>query len=465
MFKYLWSVFFILSLVSYATGQNKTVFVKKITTKGLKKCKKRVVVRQLDFEIGDSLKTEEVTPIFERNQQYLLNTRLFLDAKMNIGEWANDSVEVVIDLKENWYIYPFPYAEYADRNFNAWWVEQNHALNRINLGVRLYHENMTGNADRLKLVSQIGYEQKFEVEYTYPFIGKRQQFGTGFKVLYTRQRETGYATIADSLNFFRSDDEYTLKRLNVEGRLLYQPGLFAKHTFSVGAYGYRIADTIATLNPDFLLDGNTQQSYFSLAYQYELDKRDIRTYALNGFRLLAWVQKDGLGMLGDVNNLFVDVAFAKYTSLNEKMSLEMVSRLRKVFFTDRLPYYRLRRAIGYEENYIRGYEYYVIDGQDFGYLKNSLRFNLFDRDIDLGRYALIKRMKSMPLKVYSKIHSDFAYVVDGFEDSTSLLANDWLFGWGIGIDFVMYHNFVFQLEYSFNHLREKGLYLHFNLGF
>ncbi len=452
-------------ICAFSSAQNTSVTVKKIRMEGLKKTKERVVVRQLDFRVGDSLVMEEFPDVFERNQRYLLNTRLFLKVEMNVGEWEQDSVEIVIDLKENWYLYPIPFVEYADRNFNAWWVEQNRALNRLNIGAVLYHENFTGNADPLQIEVQFGYEQEFEVEYTRPFIGEKQQFGTSFGVQYARRRETPYATIRDSLYFHRSDDEYTLSQFSVEGSLLFQPDLFQKQTLSLGFYNYNISDSIAMLNPDFLLQGKTQQRYLSLYYQYEIDKRNLRTYATDGWQLLAWVQKDGVGWLGDVNNLFVNVAFANYLPIDEKWSLEMLSRVHKSFIKKNSPYYQLRRAIGYEENYVRGYEYYVVDGQDYGYLKNSLRYSIFDGEVDATRYIPINRMKAMPLKVYSKAHLDIGYVVDPFEESTSQLANDWLLGFGIGMDFVLYHNFVFQLEYSINHLWEKGVYLHFNLGF
>ena len=143
----------------------------------------------------------------------------------------------------------------------------------------------------------------------------------------------------------------------------------------------------------------------------------------------------------------------------------MLSRVHKSFIQKNSPYYQLRRAIGYQENYVRGYEYYVVDGQDFGYLKNSLRYALFDGEVDATRYVPIKRLQAMPLKIYSKTHFDIGYVVDPFDESTSQLANDWLVGFGVGVDFVLYQNFVFQLEYSVNHLWEKDVYLHFNLGF
>lgn len=448
-----------------ATAQERMVKVKNIQLQGLKKCKEGIVLRELDFAIGDSISMQDINERFARNEQYLLNSRLFLSAKLNIGEWTNGEAIITIDLKENWYIYAFPYVEYADRNFNVWWVEHGGALNRLNIGGRLYHENLTGNADKLNFVVQFGYAQLYGIKYQLPYINKQKTWGMEVSGLHRRQRETGYDSVRDTLRFFRDDDNYTHNYTQIGVAALYRPGLFSKQIFKLEYTRNEIADTIAALNPDFLLSGKTQQNYLSLSYEYQLDRRDIRAYPLNGWLLEGWVQKDGLGVFNEVNHLFADVSYSYYTPLNKKISLENIIRGRKVFFTNKLPYYELRRAIGYQENYLRGYEYYVIDGQDFMYLKNSLRYLIIDRDLNWGKAMPLKAMRTMPLKIYGKIHTDVGYVQDRFENSTSALANDWLVGWGVGVDFVVYHNFVVQFEYSFNHLLEKGLYLHFNFGF
>ncbi len=459
------SIVFLLfvSLIAYA--QERTVIVKDIQVNGLKKCKEYIVLRELDFGIGDSISMNNINERFDRNEQYLLNSRLFLTAELNIGDWQDGQANIIINVQESWYIYAFPYVEYADRNFNVWWVENNAALNRLNYGGVMYHENLTGNADKLQLQVQAGYEQQYEIRYEFPYLNKAKTLGGIVAAEYSRKREVPYNSIRDTLRFFRNDDEYGHQYTSLSGSAIYRPGLFSRQTFRLEYRNNIISDTVAVLNPEFLLDGKTRHDYFSLAYEYRLDRRDIRAYPIDGWFLEAWLQKDGLGIFNEVNNLFTDVAFAYYTPLSKKLSLENIARVRKVFFTEKLPFHNLRRAIGYDEDYIRGYEYYVIDGQDYAYLKNSLRFAFWEKDIDWKKAMPIKAMRVMPFKAYWKVYTDIGYVQDRFDNSTSQLANDWLIGFGTGLDLVVYHNFVIQFEYSFNHLLEKGLYLHFNLGF
>ena len=45
--------------------------------------------------------------------------------------------------------------------------------------------------------------------------------------------------------------------------------------------------------------------------------------------------------------------------------------------------YRFLRALGYQEDFIRGYELYVIDGTAYAYMKTGFRHLLFDIKFDI----------------------------------------------------------------------------------
>ena len=44
-------------------------------------------------------------------------------------------------------------------------------------------------------------------------------------------------------------------------------------------------------------------------------------------------------------------------------------------------------------------------------------------------------------------------------------SNEFLYGYGLGIDFVTYYDIVFRVEFSANKFGETGLFLHFNAPF
>ena len=46
-----------------------------------------------------------------------------------------------------------------------------------------------------------------------------------------------------------------------------------------------------------------------------------------------------------------------------------------------------------------------------------------------------------------------------------LHSNEFLYGYGLGLDFVTYYDIVFRVEFSANKFGETGLFLHFNAPF
>ena len=48
-------------------------------------------------------------------------------------------VDVMVDVKERWYIFPLPIFELADRNFNEWWKTRD--FSRTNYGLSVVQNN------------------------------------------------------------------------------------------------------------------------------------------------------------------------------------------------------------------------------------------------------------------------------------------------------------------------------------
>jgi hypothetical protein len=136
--------------------------------------------------------------------------------------------------------------------------------------------------------------------------------------------------------------------------------------------------------------------------------------------------------------------------------------LRTVFnHPDTLPYL-LRSSLGYRYQ-VRGFEYYVIDGYNYFLLTSELRYRLLDTTLYL-RWIPIEGLRRAPLKMMAKLLYDQGYVsypqFPGDQMGNDLL-NHWLHGWGAGLDFVVYYDKILRVEYSFNSLRESGLFLHY----
>lgn len=442
------------------------VFIEKIEVTGQKRTKKNIILRELDITTGDTISLANLTERIQWNQQLLMNTGLFTKATINFKSWEGETnrVGLLVEVSENWFVYPVPIFELADRNFNVWWERYNHSLKRVNFGVRFYHINLTGRRDLMKLVAQYGFTQKYELEYTLPFINKKQSVGLFTNFLYTRNKELGYTTDGNKLQFFRDEEDVLLKRFRGGFGFINRPDLFFRQSLVLNYHQNNIDESVPLeLNNDFFLNG-LRQEYFSLIYEFSLDRRNIRAYPTKGHFLSFIAQKDGFGLFDDLNALYLTGYGEKYHSFGKKLSLAQIVKGRVALIREKQPYFN-SVALGYELDYVRGYEFYVIDGLDYFYTKTSLRYQIASWKYDFGKYMPIKAFKVMPIKIFLAINNDFGYANNPFYGSNNSLANELLWGYGVGLDMVIYNDKSFQFEYSANRLGEHGFFLHWEFNF
>lgn len=449
-------------------SQNEQVIVDDILIAGNKKTKERIILRELKFAIGDTIPMLDLMPNLRRSEELLLNTGLFTTAKINIKDWDTEKnrITISIALREMWYLYPFYIFELADRNFNVWWEEQGRSLSRINYGGRLTWQNLTGRRDLLKATVQFGYTKKFELSYNRPMLGKSRNLGGFAEIHYSNRKEIAYITEESRLLFKKQVGEpLLLTRFRVGAGVSYRQGLNMYHTGKLLFSDNSIGDTISqVLNPDYFLDSRGRQRHFTLQYNFTIDKRDVKAYPQGGHLFSLLLQKDGFGFFDDVNAFAATSTYAHYFPLGKKISFGAKLKGRYTFTRAEQPYTHVS-ALGYLPDFLRGYEFYVIDGMDYVYAKTHFQFRLFQKEINWGKYMLIPQFRLMPLKVYLAINNDFGYANAPFNGERSTLSNEFLWGRGIGLDFVVFQDKVWQFEYSFNHLGEHGFFLHFEFSF
>ena len=450
-----------------AQSTSEYIYIDSISLSGNKKTKTKVLLRELEFAVGDSIALIELSETLKRNEFLLLNTGLLVLAQMNVKNWQRPSnkVCITIEVSETWYIYPIPVLSLADRNFNVWWEEHNRSINRINFGMNLYWSNFTGNRDFLKMTFQYGFTQKYELDYAFPYINKKQTLGINGNIFYARNRNVNYLTQASQQVFFKDESSFLLKRFRLNLKFTYRPLLRAYHRFGIRYQHNTVDERIAQeLNPDFFLQGQSKQEYFSMFYSYTYDNRNFRAYPTNGNFFSAHFQKSGLGITQQRNNLTLTLQYRHYFFLSNKWSLEWLSKSRLSFIRIQQPFFN-GKGLGYGEDYLRGYEFYVIDGEDFLYTKPTLRFNLLNRILNWGKIMFLNPFKIMPLKIYLKMYGDAGAVNQPFYKANNPLSNRFLYSGGLGLDVLIYNDKMLQFEYSVNHLGKHGLFLHWNVNF
>jgi len=436
---------------------------------GNKKTKDKIILRELDIDLGDTLYTEDLGQRILENEKRILNTGLFTNVKINIKDWDERTKEAraEISLVENWYIYPAPIFELADRNFNVWWNEQNRSLDRINYGARVTHINLTGHRDKFKMTLQRGYTKKYELDYNYPYLDAAQTLGIRFNLFYSENTEMGYETIGNKTIFYRDDanDRILLSRLRLNVRLQYRPSLYQHHNFNIEFHRNDIDDFIATeLNPDYFLNGLNRIRFFRLNYEYRYDKRVFFLYPQGGYQFGLNIDKSGLGVFKEFN-LFSGYVFGEiYHKPFERLIIAQSVKAKANFTRDKVAFAN-NTGLGYGADIIGGYELYVIDGTDYFLTQSSFRFVAIDKVINLGKTMPVPAFKPLSLKMYLTFNFDTGYVNEPTYKATNTLNNRWIYGYGPGLDIILYNNWLFQIEYSFNQLGDKGVYIHNSISF
>lgn len=428
--------------------------VRDMHVSGRHKTRDRVIFRELSIREGDCLPQDEIAAIIDRNRLRLMNLRLFNDVTITWTPDANDSISIDILVLDRFPIMPDPNFEFADRNFNVWWTEQNHDLRRINLGLTLNHNNFRGNRETVGVTGQVGYTQKLGLSYGHPFADKAQKHGYGASFFGLQNREIAYITEQNKLKFLRSNDHFMQRRFDASVWYTYRPRYASTHLLQLSFHHYWISDTIAALNPSYLGGGRTQENVLHLGYRYEYNGVDNWNYPLTGNRFVGnFDQKFALA--GGSWQSSLNLHYDHFLRLSRTWYCSFIGRGR-VSLPQWQPYI-FRQNLGYEYDYIRGYEYYVIDGSCFGIVRANLKKQLLNMRINLP----VRFFEVIPVRVYGKVYADCGAGYNKY-DAGDAFANKALYSAGIGLDIVTLYDIKLRVEYTINHLNEKGLYLHRN---
>jgi outer membrane protein assembly factor BamA len=430
----------------------KKVKIRSIHFHGNKVTKDKIILREMNIEPGDSILVDDLEVSLEFNKRRILNLQLFSRVEYCIEKWEEEGIEIEYSVNEIFFWIPKPIFSLADRNFNVWWVDNNHRLDRTNLGIELSRLNFRGRNETLVAMAQVGYNKEFNLSYRVPYVDKKLRYGLYAGLTYSTGREINYKTNRDKQEFY-NNEQYPYNYFQARVATTYRKSYASIHELRLSYSKYTITSALFNANPEFL-GGKTRLNFLELKYHFKFNNTDTRVYPTNGLELDCFVSKKGLGIDKDVNQLQIYSGISYYKKLTHSLSTALV-------FRGRLGYggaqpFIFQRALGYKSDYVRGYEYYVIDGSHYGLFRTNLRYKIIDRVVEQN---IVKLMKYIPFRLYAKVFDDLGYARND-QPSNSRLGNSLLHGYGIGLDLVISYYAKFRIEYSFNHLRQNALFLH-----
>jgi outer membrane protein assembly factor BamA len=431
--------------------------VRNIVIQGNKKTKAYIILRELDFKTGDSILAVNMAEKLQKARGQVYNTTLFIDVKVTPENVSATDFDIYVTVKERWYIFPIPAFQLADRSFNEWFVKYHGSLERVNYGLRFYHFNISGRNDQLRLALINGFTRNISFEYRAPYTNPALSDGVIFGAGFAQTREIPYKTdYNNNLIYFRNDD-FVKKEWYVTGAYSSRKAIKKKETFSVSFRHIDVDDSLISdhYNPGYFNASSSHQDYVEVSYRLQFIDVDNILYPLKGYIASLFLLKRGLQTEGGINRFIIRTTYNKYFSYphNWYSSLRLTGQVELPFHQ---PYIN-QRALGYLDDYLRGDEYFAIDGVAFGLAKLDLKKKLIH--FSLPTFLNSKTYNKLPFTVYGKIFLDAGYVYSQPE-FISRLNNRFLYSGGFGFDILMLYDFKLSLECSLNQLGQKGLFLH-----
>lgn len=437
------------------------VCIRSILITGNSRTKEYIIRREIQLKAGDSVTIGSLNKELQRMQQQVYNTNLFLEVKPVLDKTAPDAVQISLQLKERWYIFPIPKFQLIDRNINEWLQKYNGDLNRVVYGVKFTHYNLTGHRDLLRLTLLNGFTRNVSLTYFKPVSNKSLNNGFSLTAGVLQNREFIYRIDSGNKPLLFNNGSFSRSQFTAGIGYNYRKNILGTHYFNINFVKVSVTDSLIDqqYNPNYFKDPVSRKSFFDFVYTFQYVNANNAIYPLKGTLAMLRLTKRGLGFSGGVNMLALEGNYNRYWALPRDWFLSwQLSAKTTLPFNQ--PYIN-QRALGYSDVNLRGLELYVVDGVAFGMSRQTLRKKLFTLNIRTPLRS--DKYRVVPFTVFAKTYGDLGMVYNRRAFSTQL-NNRLLYTGGFGIDILSIYDVNLRVEYSFNQLGKNGLFLQAQSG-
>ena len=442
-------LFFVVFLFPLTKGNNELQHFKRdndsvgtVIIKGLVRTKERTIFREINFEAGKKLFSSD--SLLESWELRISSLSLF-----NEVVFKQNHDTLFISVVEEFYYWFYPQGGFADRNFYNW--AKTKQFSRLYFGGDFAFINLFGLNHTLTFTLVGGYNQIYGLSYELPSSKYSNGWGGKFKASYVQSHEIWLSTENDRIKLFDLESDYVQRISNFDistfRKINYQNSLELGYFISY----HEINKTASFLNPIFFVFGNKQLSqtgYINLTH----DTRNQRHYPTKGneikfnFSLI----NQGYEKFNWVESL--SFRWRNYLNIDRRHHVATLIYIQYKF--GNITYLNARQ-LGYNNDYVRGYESYVLDGRGAFMTKIAFRKALFLGKVDLQKLGITENYNKMPLSLWLSIFSDLGKIID--PNAITLAVNNnlnyqILRSVGMSIDMLAYYDILTRFDVSKNNI-------------
>jgi outer membrane protein assembly factor BamA len=432
---------FVTGLKAYAQDSDSTVIsgnysvkIDTIIIRGNNITENYIILRELTFKPGDTLTYKQA--VYNKERVYSLD--IFNQVKIFPVSY-HDKILAVIEVVESWYIWPIPFAELKNGDWN-----------KISYGVDLAVKNFRGMHETIRIKAGLGYDPSLTLDYIIPVLNYKENIYLDTRLSYNLVENKSLFALQ------KYGAVFDQKMINAQVTVGKRISLF--HNIAVTA-GYNYIETPLYF-PGINASNQRIDRVLYLGAGYAFDTRDLAQFPKNGIYSSFNILMKGLG-INEINYQVYTLDFREYRPLFWDLS-------GKWRFTARLtsgksiPYYDYS-VLGYQER-IRGYLHDVLEGNDY-YLTSLEFFHpiIKDIDLDLNFIPIVpKQFLTYRVALYAEIFGD-AGAVKLRDKSISIRNFDSGYGFGFTLLILPYN--ILRVELALNDKFDSEIVLDLGLSF
>jgi len=374
-----------------------------------------IIQRELTFEIGDTLNQHDI----DYNEERIFSLGIFNKVELK-SQIENELNILNIKVEESWYIYPIPFAQLKDKDWD-----------KLSYGLYVIIKNFRGRNETLSGSAAFGYDPSFSVSYFKPSIIFKSDIYFSANVSYrtvSNRSETAEILYGDEFNY-----TYITYDVSLGNRF----GLY--HRAGID-FGFNYVES-PKFFPVINASNERIDRFLRIGLTYSYDTRDLFQFPKEGELASFNVQFKGLG-INSVDYRIYRIDLRAYRKLIGNLC-------GKIRFTSRqtegklVPFYDYS-YLGFDEA-VRGYYGYDREGHNY-YLGSVELFHPVIEDITVSLDfipLLPKELLTFRLGLYAELFGDIG-ATQFRGDPVSI--NDFDKGYGAGLSLLLLPYNVLRFE-------------------
>jgi len=444
---------------------------------GNKLTKDPMIIRELDFKIGDSLGTispgkkfdfklkrfapgdsSELSLRLKYSRENIINTNLFLTVDISIEQIDGMDYRLLVDVTERHYWWLFPVVKLNAPNFNEWLRDPD--ISDVSMGLFFSHNNLFGKSHQTSLVGYVGKSYAVAWGYRIPWIGQGKKTGLTFGAAYQNLYTVEYGSLENKRQMLYKSN--SLQSATIFGVITMRPGLYNYGTVKMIGEWVSISDSLYSLDTNYLEKGKKSNMSLTIYADYAYDSRNSKSYPLMGSYMRLFVNKVGIGLVSkDVDYFFYGLDFHFYQKLSNKWYVAEMFKLENSAGENHPYYYQLNMT--QKKDFVRGYDLYTLKGDQMYFFRSNVKYELVKPSLKKVKEGQEdNKFKRLQYAFYLNAFADAGYCVNNFTENNPY-NNKMLYSWGLGLDFVTYYNMVLRFEYAFTSIGTNGFFIGFGM--